>query len=662
MNTDKNPFELLAPGGDIESIKAAIIAGADAVYCGLDRFNARNRATNITFEHLTDILALAHQHHCKIFVTLNIIILENEFPALFRLLNQLVNTTIDGVIIQDLGLGYLIKHYFPTLDIHASTQMNTHNEGQILFARQLGVSRVNLSRELSLQEIKPLTSFGRTHGVLMEVFVHGSYCIGFSGHCYMSSVRNGASGNRGRCSQPCRDTFQTTPMGIDHPLNMKDNCAYHQLDQLKAAGVYSLKIEGRMKKPHYVFTTVDQWRKQIDYFLETGQLLTDMTALYTVFNRDFSTGYLDNHIGREMYIDNPRDHSAAYQIKQLNAETPEAIQRIKQEVYDKKTDIIEQVNDAIHHLDISTPETPEAPPRVPHQELPILPAGSPVTETPSLSVLISNIHDVSCIRNHHADLYFELPTALNKQLSAMIELFNTHHSLLPWFPAVLINENYDAAKQFLAEIAPRPIITNNTGVAHMAAAMNIPWTAGPQLNITNSYALQCLQQEYSAHGAFISNEINLLQMRRIKRPENFRLYYSIYHPITLMTSRQCFFLRSIGCKKSAMNKGCLPKCEKHASIVNLKGNEFIIQKQSGQFNSLYSPHNFLNTEIVEKLRGLYTDFFIDLRDIKTHTQITADKPQIIEYFHELLLGKATAQQDLNQHINPTSARQYTKGL
>ncbi len=153
----KQKIELLAPGGDVESIKAAIIAGADAVYCGLDSFNARNRAVNLSFDELLGVIKLAHQFDCKVFLTLNILILEQEIKALVKLLNQLVNTDIDGIIVQDLGLLYLLKNYFPTLDIHASTQLTTHNEGQIMFLANMGASRVNLSRELDLGEIKSLT-------------------------------------------------------------------------------------------------------------------------------------------------------------------------------------------------------------------------------------------------------------------------------------------------------------------------------------------------------------------------------------------------------------------------------------------------------------------------------------------------------------------------
>ena len=259
----KRKIELLAPGGDVDSIKAAIAAGADAVYCGLDRFNARNSAANISFDELQGILRLAHKNSCRVYLTLNIIIVENEIPSIITLLNKLVNTNIDGVIIQDFGMFYLISNYFKGLKIHASTQLTTHNTGQIQFLSKLNATRVNLSRELNICEIKALTSFSHKNNILTEVFVHGSNCLSFSGICYFSSVHGGNSGNRGRCSQPCRDRYLTTLAGKDYPLNLKDNSAYSDLERLSVAGVDSLKIEGRIKKFDYVYTVVNSWKKQI---------------------------------------------------------------------------------------------------------------------------------------------------------------------------------------------------------------------------------------------------------------------------------------------------------------------------------------------------------------------------------------------------------------
>lgn len=263
----KKEIELLAPGGDVDSIKAAIIAGANAIYCGLDRFNARSQAKNIGLNDLNGILRLAHKNDCEIFLTLNIIIVEREIPALISLFNKLVNTSLDGIIIQDLGMFYLLNTYFPTLNIHASTQMTTHNEGQIKFLSNLKATRVNLSRELTLPEISSLTTAAHKNNILTEVFVHGSNCISFSGLCYMSSVTGGNSGNRGQCSQPCRDEYLTTAEGKNFPLNIKDNSAFSDISTLAEAGVDSVKIEGRIKKYHYVYTVVETWRNNFRVFM-----------------------------------------------------------------------------------------------------------------------------------------------------------------------------------------------------------------------------------------------------------------------------------------------------------------------------------------------------------------------------------------------------------
>ncbi|MBN1130576.1 MAG: U32 family peptidase, partial [Chitinispirillaceae bacterium] len=188
----KNPppqktVELLAPGGDSDSVKAAILAGADAVYCGLPEFNARQRAENIPLKDLGTLIVLAHQKNCRIYLTLNTLILEKEFDELFELVNNACAMGIDAVIVQDLGLLFFLKRHFPSLKVHASTQMTTHNLGQIAFLSALDVSQINLSRELSLPEIQSLCAFARASGVKTEVFVHGAYCISFSGQCYMSS-------------------------------------------------------------------------------------------------------------------------------------------------------------------------------------------------------------------------------------------------------------------------------------------------------------------------------------------------------------------------------------------------------------------------------------------------------------------------------------------
>ncbi|HHJ3174861.1 TPA: U32 family peptidase [Vibrio parahaemolyticus] len=661
----RDQFELLAPGGDLDSIKAAIAAGADAIYCGLDRFNARNRATNLTLDNLNGVLTLAHQHSCKIFLTLNVLILESEIPAIVRLLSQLNTTKIDGVIVQDLGLAYILKHHFPDLDVHASTQLNTHNEGQILFLNQLTASRVNLSRELNIDEIKHLAQFGREHNVMMEVFVHGSYCIGFSGICYISSARNGASGNRGRCSQPCREQYETTKTGNNYPLNMKDNSAFGDLKALADAGVYSLKVEGRIKKSHYVYTVVDNWRQQVDRLCEGLELSEDTTELYTVFNRDFSNAFLQGDFGKAMYIDNPRDHAVKHFSKVYQCQSADDVQAVKKKLYDDKTAIIEKVAEQTKSFDVTSTQVSGSSLKgsIDVPTLPALPQPDPRQGAPKLSVLISSAQEAMLCEYRDIDVYYQLPMGLSGELSAMIELFQANPMLKPWFPAILIGEDYQAARVFLETIQPELSITNNSGVSMIAKELGLGWVAGPQMNTVNSYAFKCLQDEFVASGAFVSNELNMKQMRHIKRPKNMRSFYSIYHPNTLLTSRQCLFQQTEGCRKVKVNKGCLKRCDKRTSIINLKDNPYVVQKQKGSHNSIYSEHNVLNLQVLHDLPQLFTDVLIDLRDIQTETKVSASKPELIDTFLALLEEHSEQTvQTLNAMIQPTTNAQYLKGL
>ncbi|HHC6514709.1 TPA: U32 family peptidase [Vibrio parahaemolyticus] len=661
----RDQFELLAPGGDLDSIKAAIAAGADAIYCGLDRFNARNRATNLTLDNLNGVLTLAHQHSCKIFLTLNVLILESEIPAIVRLLSQLNTTKVDGVIVQDLGLAYILKHHFPDLDVHASTQLNTHNEGQILFLNQITASRVNLSRELNISEIKHLAQFGREHNVMMEVFVHGSYCIGFSGICYISSARNGASGNRGRCSQPCREQYETTKTGNNYPLNMKDNSAFGDLKALADAGVYSLKVEGRIKKSHYVYTVVDNWRQQIDRLCEGLELSEDTTELYTVFNRDFSNAFLQGDFGKAMYIDNPRDHAVKHFSKVYQCQSADDVQAVKKKLYDDKTAIIEKVAEQTKSFDVTSTQVSGSSLKgsIDVPTLPALPQPEPRQGAPKLSLLISSAQEAMLCEYHDIDVYYQLPMGLSGELSAMIELFQANPMLKPWFPAILIGEDYQAARVFLETIQPELSITNNSGVSMIAKELGLGWVAGPQMNTVNSYAFKCLQDEFAASGAFVSNELNMKQIRHIKRPQNMRSFYSIYHPNTLLTSRQCLFQQTEGCRKVKVNKGCLKRCDKRTSIINLKDNPYVVQKQKGSHNSIYSEHNVLNLQVLHDLPQLFTDVLIDLRDIQTETKVSASKPELIDAFLALLEDHSEqAVQTLNAMIQPTANSQYLKGL
>ncbi|MFT5839760.1 MAG: putative protease [Flavobacteriales bacterium] len=793
----KHKIELLAPGGDVDAIKAAIIAGADAVYCGLDTFNARNRASNISFDELVGVIRLAHQYKCEIFLTLNIVILEREFTTLAKLLSKLVNTTLDGVIVQDIGMFNLIKKHFPSLDIHASTQLTTHNAGQIGFLKRLGASRVNLSRELNLREITELTAVSRKHEILTEVFVHGSLCVAFSGLCYSTSASVGNSGNRGRCSQACREEYETTETGHNFPLNIKDNSAFFDLPALIEAGVTSFKIEGRIKGASYVHTVVDSFRKQIDGFVKTGQLLEDGERLYKVFNRDFSNAFLRGDLNQSMFIDNPRDNSKNHAIAKTTSVTSGVtdnnlisvvqIQEVEQTLYQEKNEINDAVKEKIQYLSIdkipltlsfsgevgsqlsltviagksveeslgksaeelSTPHTTDANmPQVaaktfviqstslltksehngidqvtlekrfralgnaeyvlkaidlqhlsaelsvPFSELTslkneaarllngakaLLPAvtlpalerhakntGSQTdshTDTqPQLSILISDESDIHLTEVTTADIYFKLPDAYKRDCTKYIDFLKTNPRLIPWFPAVLIGKDYAVAINILEQVAPALIVTNNTGIAYRANQLGIKWIAGPFLNTTNSYALMAMKEEFDCSGAFISNELNQQQMKNIARPANFKLFYSIYHPILLMTSRQCFFQQSVGCEKPRIDNGCMLSCDKSTSITNLKGVSFAIDKQKAGYPSIYNQDQFLNMQVINDLADLFDGFLIDLTNIGAGDKPSPDKVALISQFEQLLAGDPEIKTSLNAMVTDSTVSQYHTGL
>jgi len=743
-------IELLAPGGDVDAIKAAILAGADAVYCGLDRFNARNRAANITFENLQGILRIAHKHNCEVFLTLNILILESEIPSLFALLNRLVNTSIDGVIVQDLGMFYLLNKYFKTLEVHASTQATTHNGGQVKFLGKLNANRVNLSRELSLDEIKYLSAIAHENNVLTEVFIHGSYCISFSGICYMSSAQNGKSGNRGRCSQPCRDRYETTAAGLDYPLNLKDNSAFFDLKDLYDAGVASLKIEGRIKEYEYVYTVVKTYKNQLLSLLGVNSHNSDNSALHKVFNRDFTNGFLKGKINRDMFIDDPMSYSTKRLAEENDYSSKDEMIAGQKELYQEKEDIRTFVKSEIDKLEIAkiplsitvtgksgfpmeisvkTPDTTflilseddlvnvgtqdlnrrmvekklkaineteyyiqhldmdrlEGDVSVPYRELnamrkeilfrlnnskapiepidvPVLKKGNVLKTKPSLSILISSINNTHLLHEKDTQVYFQLPEGMKHESARLIEVFKSNPQLIPWFPSVLIGEDYTAAVQFLQKVKPRLIVTNNTGIAWEAWQNEIPWIAGPFLNITNSFSLRALKENFKCSGAFISNELNQEQIRGIKCPEDFECYYSIFHPIVLMTSRQCLFQQVTGCEKNILDKTCIQKCVKSSSITNLKKDTFLIQKSKGNYHRVYGRSHYLNTEIMIDLPDFFSGFMIDLTDVKTETDFGMDKKQLIQHFKNLLNGIPDSENEVHELIHPTTNAQYKKGI
>lgn len=275
-------MKIVAPAGSIERFHAAIKAGADEIYMGLKGFGARRNAVNLTLEEYKEALDYAHARGVKVFLTLNTIMMDVEIEAIAINLRELYKHGLDAVIVQDFGLAKFIKVNFPDLELHGSTQMTVANHIEANYLKSIGFERVVLPRELTFEEIKEIR---QKSDIELEIFVSGALCISYSGNCYMSSFIGGRSGNRGMCAQPCRKKYTSDGNDEGYTLSPKDQLyGYDEIQKLKEIGIDSIKLEGRMKEPNYVFQTVNYYKELID-----GNNIEEKSS--QIFNRGYSTGY-----------------------------------------------------------------------------------------------------------------------------------------------------------------------------------------------------------------------------------------------------------------------------------------------------------------------------------------------------------------------------------
>ena len=293
-------IELLAPAGNMEMLKAAVMAGCDAVYLGGSRYGARAFSKNFSNDEIIEAVNYCHLYGVKVYVTVNTLIYENEVNDFLEYIDFLHRNNVDAVIMQDFGMFDLVRKTYPNLEIHASTQMHIHNLDGTQLMEKLGMKRVVLARETSIDEIKYIK---HNSNIELEVFIHGALCISYSGQCLMSSLIGGRSGNRGACAGSCRlkyDVIDTNGNKLnkgDYPLSTKDLNSLEYVGELIDAGVSSLKIEGRMKSPEYVYMVVSLYRKAIDSYYENGTINIDndeLLKLKKIFNRNFTKGFLFN--------------------------------------------------------------------------------------------------------------------------------------------------------------------------------------------------------------------------------------------------------------------------------------------------------------------------------------------------------------------------------
>ncbi|MBQ6282125.1 MAG: U32 family peptidase [Bacilli bacterium] len=307
-------IELLAPAGNMDNLVAAVEAGCDAVYLGGKSFGARAFSKNFSDEEIIKAINYCHLYGVKVYVTVNTIIYENEVDSFVEYIDFLHKNNVDAVLIQDLGMLDLIRKTYPNLEIHSSTQMHIHNLDGVQFMEKLGVRRVVLARETSIDEIKKIKS---NSNVELEVFVHGALCISYSGECLMSSLIGGRSGNRGECAGSCRLRYDVVDSNNkrlnrgDYPLSTKDLNTLEYVGDLIDSGVSSLKIEGRMKSKEYVYMVVSLYRHAIDSYYERGKVevnKSDLIKLKKIFNRKYTKGFIMNTKNNDLINDYRPNH------------------------------------------------------------------------------------------------------------------------------------------------------------------------------------------------------------------------------------------------------------------------------------------------------------------------------------------------------------------
>ena len=302
--------ELLAPAGNFDSLKAAVKAGADAVYLGGDMFSARAFAGNFDTEELLRAIDLCHIFDVKVYLAVNTLLKDAEMQRLPEYIGPFYKEGLDGVIVQDMGAAALLSREFPFLPLHASTQMSVSSSYGASFLKSLGFKRIVLARELSLSEI---ISIKNNVDIETETFIHGAMCYCYSGKCLLSSFSGGRSGNRGRCAQPCRKRYEYNGKN-EYIMSLKDMCTLEALPKLIEAGIDSFKIEGRMKKPEYVAAAVRTYKNAIDAYLEGGwdeeKIAANTDDLRDIYNRGgFSSGYYFQQNGQDMLSKTRPNHT-----------------------------------------------------------------------------------------------------------------------------------------------------------------------------------------------------------------------------------------------------------------------------------------------------------------------------------------------------------------
>ncbi len=647
-------IELLSPAGSPESVIAAVQNGADAVYMGMEDFNARRGAKNFTNEEFLKAVRYCHIRGCKVYVTLNTLVSDREMEGAVNAARIASQAGADGIIIQDLGLVKAIRKSLPDIPLHASTQMSIHNLAGVEAAAEMGLTRAVLARELSLEQIRFIS---KNASIETEVFVHGALCFCHSGQCYMSSLIGRRSGNRGMCAQPCRMQYSLGGRMDDYPLSLKDNCLVDRLSELEEAGVACIKIEGRMKRPEYSAIVTGIYSKALKEHRQPTP--EEMEMLEKVFSRQgFTQGYFDGDkqdmfgVRGEPDKDSDKIFAAArkaYADGELRRvpvhfyTVAEKGERIKAIAFDndgnkavaygpvpekaRRQGLTEaylteqmfktggtpyncvenkakaepglflpaaEINELRRKLVSEISERRAVAPIRGNYRMPPMPANVPAISDPAVIFQVRTEEQLTPELAALKPDYIYVPAMVMAEHFELIRPFVDNGTRpVAVLPRVITDNQANevfSALQKLFDYGVNEALVGNLGHAFMVTAAGMKLRGDFGLNSFNSWSLETLK-EAGFMSATASFELRLSQIKSMAKPLDTEMI--VYGRLPLMVSDQCIMHHSAG--------RCT--CQTPGQLSDRMGNIFPVVKEFGCRNVIYNAHKLY---LVDKKEDLYS--------------------------------------------------------
>jgi len=577
--------EILAPAGDMEALVAAVQMGADAVYFGLDIFNARIRAKNFTLENIGEAIRLCHAHGVKAYVTLNTQLYNRELPKMLEYVGAIYECGVDALIVADFGVASLIKEYYPDFEIHASTQASVHNlDGAETLSETLGFSRVVVARELDGDSIEYISKNAKAE---TEAFVHGAHCMSVSGQCLASFCMGGRSGNRGECAQPCRLPYSIANQR-GYPLSLKDMSLSCHIPRLLNSGVASLKIEGRMKNSTYVGGTVGIWRELVDQ--KRNATRGELSTLEALFSRGgFTDGYFTGKIDKSMLgIRSDKDKESTNAIENGTVEIKKAKISLCAELHIGKPSKLTLINSSKEVTVIGdvVEKAINSPMSQADVEKNLLKFGQTPFEVENVTVnmddgIIIRNSSINALRRKGVEAFFEtqrkaadcnlrqakantpgvkIKTALfngEEQVPANSEYFDVIFVPLDRYygsaavngvcmPPVVLDKEWDEVEKMLSFAKEKGIkyaLVSNIGQVKRLKKFGFELIGDYRFNAFNSYTVEYLNS-LGISRVIMSPELTLAQLRDFHGQG-----VIAYGKLPLMTTHKCVLKDTYGCEK-----------------------------------------------------------------------------------------------------------------